>query len=196
MAYLVDRSGGGDIVDHIAKTRNNAFIRELTDDRALVAWLDASGLSVDEAARIQPQYSFPPPPPTTTTTISNRVNANYALLSMGLGGASLGSLGFNLISPSRASGGIGLVAGVASIVAGVGQLDDVGGDKKIAVANTALGSIAAIAAVRGLFAARVYHPRTASEGSERRLVSDATLSPDLSVDGNSPRMGLRLHARF
>lgn len=193
MAYLVDRSGGGDIVDRIAKTRNNAFIRELTDDRALVAWLDASGLSVDEAARIQPAYNFPPSTPPST---ENRVNANYALLSMGLGGASLGSLGFNLISPSRASGGIGLVAGVASIVAGASQLDDVGGDKKIAVANTALGSLAAIAAVRAMLATRPSHQHAATVASRHRLVSDATLSPDLSVQGNTSRLGLRLHARF
>ena len=53
MAYLVDRSGRGDIVDHIAKTRNNAFIHELVDDPELVRWIAASGVSVDEAARIQ-----------------------------------------------------------------------------------------------------------------------------------------------
>jgi hypothetical protein len=192
MAYLVDRSGRTDIVDDIAKTRNNAFIRELTDDRALVAWLETSGLSVDEAARIQPTYG----PYPVFVTDQKRVSANYALLSMGLGGTSLGSLGFNVLTPSRTSGGVGLTAGLATIIAGVAHLDETGGNKRVALANTALGSLSAIAAVRALFVARAGHQRAASEKSKARLVSDATISPDLMVVGNVPRMGVRLRARF
>ncbi|MGH7446424.1 MAG: hypothetical protein ACRELT_02615, partial [Longimicrobiales bacterium] len=47
MAYLVDRSGRGDIVDRVAASRNTAYIRDLVDDPELVAWLDAYGLSAD-----------------------------------------------------------------------------------------------------------------------------------------------------
>lgn len=195
MAYLVERSGGGDIVDHIARTRNNAFIPELTDDQALVAWLDASGLTVTEAARIQPQYS-PFPPPVVIVPDEKRVTSNYALLSMGLGGTSIGSLGFTLLSPSRASGGVGLMAGVASIIAGAAHLDESGGNKRVAVANTALGSVTALAAMRALFTTRTLHQRAASEESKRGLVGDATLSPDLIVLGNESRMGVRLHVQF
>jgi hypothetical protein len=194
MAYLVDRSGRTDIVDQIAKTRNNAFIRELTDDRALVAWLDTSGLSVDEAARIQPTYGggvvF------VTVPDEKRVSANYALLSMGLGGSSLGSLGFNMFTPSRTSGGVGLAAGVATIIAGAAHLDESGGNKKVAVTNTTLGSLTAIAALHALFAARAGHQATTTAEPGRGFVSDATVSPDLVVLGNEPRMGVRLHARF
>ena len=57
MAYLIERSGRRDLVDRIAMTRNNAFIAELGDDPALRAWLDSVGLSVNEAARIQPTYT-------------------------------------------------------------------------------------------------------------------------------------------
>jgi hypothetical protein len=56
MAYLIERSGRRDLVDRIATTRNNAFIAELANDPALRAWLDSVGLSVSEAARIQPTY--------------------------------------------------------------------------------------------------------------------------------------------
>ena len=59
MAYLIDQSGRGDLVDRIAMTRNSAFIAELADDPALRAWLDSVGLSVNEAARIQPTYTPP-----------------------------------------------------------------------------------------------------------------------------------------
>src|SRR5450759_1784713 len=44
--------------------------------------------------------------------------------------------------------------------------------------------------------ARSQSPGGHSEESRRRLVSDATVSPDLMVLGNEPRLGLRLHARF
>ena len=57
MAYLIERSGRRDLVDRIASTRNNAFIAELANDAELLAWLDSFGLSVTEAARIQPTYS-------------------------------------------------------------------------------------------------------------------------------------------
>ncbi|HET6837494.1 MAG TPA: nuclear transport factor 2 family protein [Gemmatimonadales bacterium] len=56
MAYLIQRSGRRDLVDRVAATRNNAFIAELADDAALLSWLDSAGLSVAEAARIQPAY--------------------------------------------------------------------------------------------------------------------------------------------
>ena len=56
MAYLIERSGRRDIVDRVAMTRNNAFIAELANDPELRAWLDSAGLSVAEAARIQPTY--------------------------------------------------------------------------------------------------------------------------------------------
>ena len=192
MAYLVDRSGRKDILDQIAKTRNNAFIRELADDRALVAWLDMSGLSVDEAARIQPMYGSYP----VFVADQKRVSANYALLSMGLGGSSLGSLGFNLFTPSHTSGGVGLAAGVATIIAGAAHLDETGGNKRIAVANTALGSLAAISALHALFVARAGHQGATREESKDQLVSYATISPDLMIVGSVPMMGVRLRAQF
>jgi Domain of unknown function (DUF4440) len=58
MAYLIERSGRRDLVDRVASTRNNAFIAELANDRELRVWLDSVGLSVAEAARIQPTYRW------------------------------------------------------------------------------------------------------------------------------------------
>jgi len=58
MAYLIERSGRRDLVDRVASTRNNAFIAELANDPELRVWLDSVGLSVTEAARIQPTYAW------------------------------------------------------------------------------------------------------------------------------------------
>jgi hypothetical protein len=58
MAYLIERSGRRDLADRVALTRNNAFIAELANDPELRVWLDSVGLSVTEAARIQPTYAW------------------------------------------------------------------------------------------------------------------------------------------
>jgi hypothetical protein len=58
MAYLIERSGRRDLVDRVALTRNNAFIAELANDPDVRVWLDSVGLSVTEAARIQPTYAW------------------------------------------------------------------------------------------------------------------------------------------
>lgn len=196
MAYLVDRSGGGDIVDHIAKTRNNAYIPALTDDRKLVAWLEESGLSVAEAARIQPAYNGGPCCVIVDPIVpDNKVDGGYAALSVGLGGSSLGTLGFNLFSPSRVSGAAGLMAGAAAIMAGGAHWDDYG-DRKVARANVAVGSIAVLASLRGLFHSPSPNTRTSSQASKHKLVSDAQFAPDVIVSPSETRVGLRMRARF
>jgi len=192
MAYLVDRSGRADIVDRVARTRNNAYIGELIDDRDLVAWLDASGLSVSEAARIQPTYG----PPPIVVSDPNRVSSNYALLSMGLGGSSLGTLGFNLFSPSRTSGAAGLTAGVATVIAGAAHVKDGGGDETVAKADIAVGSVAVIGALRALFTTRSAGSRAPAETSRREVVSNATITPDVIFSPSGTRLGLSLQTRF
>lgn len=56
MAHLIETHGGAAFVTRIAASANNAYVRELAVDAALRAWLDHNGLTVDEAARIQPSY--------------------------------------------------------------------------------------------------------------------------------------------
>lgn len=170
MAYLIDRSGRGDIVDHIARTRNNAFIHELVDDAALVAWVDRSGLTVDEAARIQPMYG--PPPTIITVENEKRVSQNYALLSMGVSGASLGSMGMNFLAPSRTSTGFGLIAGAAAVIAGAAHLHERGADQHVAIANTTIGSLSMITALYSSF-----RGRQANQAATAKPPAVATRSP-------------------
>ncbi|MET0412438.1 MAG: hypothetical protein ABW217_14145 [Polyangiaceae bacterium] len=58
MAHLMQISGQAQLVRHIARTENNARVRELARLPELRAWLAAAGLSVEDAARIQPTYCF------------------------------------------------------------------------------------------------------------------------------------------
>lgn len=47
-------------MQQIASERNYARVHELADLPALERWLEANGITLDEAARIQPEYCGPP----------------------------------------------------------------------------------------------------------------------------------------
>jgi hypothetical protein len=56
VAYLLEQSGESALVARVAAERNNAYVAELGDEPELLAWLERSGLSIAEAARIQVIY--------------------------------------------------------------------------------------------------------------------------------------------
>ncbi len=55
MAYIVQRSGHQEIVDEIHSTNNNVYINDVTEG-SLIEWLKTSGITKEDAARIQPAY--------------------------------------------------------------------------------------------------------------------------------------------
>jgi hypothetical protein len=56
VAHLMETGGEAALVERIARERNRARIAELADEPRLLAWLAAAGLTVAEAAAIQPSY--------------------------------------------------------------------------------------------------------------------------------------------
>jgi hypothetical protein len=56
VAHLMEISGHGQLVRHIAQTDNTAPVHRLARLWEVRAWLNAAGLSLDEASRIQPTY--------------------------------------------------------------------------------------------------------------------------------------------
>jgi hypothetical protein len=56
MAHLIERSGRDDLVSRVARTANLACIYDLASDPDLIEWLEEAGLTVAEAAAIQPAY--------------------------------------------------------------------------------------------------------------------------------------------
>ncbi len=188
MAYLIQRSGRADIVGDIAAARNTATIHQLSDDQRLVAWLDSAGLTVDEAARIQPWYGPPP------EEASNRVSADYAIASLALSGTSLAVAGVNVVAPSRMSGLIGMMTGVLALMNGVGRLDESGGTKRVATVNTAIGAVSIGAALRGFLVPRPEPARPISESRAR--LSHIFLAPAIVNSLGGARLGVALSARF
>jgi len=187
MAYLIERSGRGDLVDRVASTRNNGFIPELVDDPDLRAWLDSVGLSVAEAARIQPQYE----PPPETVPEDDAVSADYALTSIVASGSSLTTLGLNLISSSRSTGWAGIIAGSAAIVAGVANLDGTEATEQVATANVIAGTSALAV---GLY--RLVRPRPARSFESGGENAGTAIRPAVMPTSDGPRLGLAVHTSF
>lgn len=179
MAHLIDRSGRGDLVDQVASTRNNASIAELAGDPELIGWLDSVGLTVAEAARVQPFYGSPP-----GELEEDGVSTSYALTSMLASGVSLATVGVNAIAPSRASGWAGLLAGGAALVTGLVRVDREGATGDVAVANIVAGAGAAGFGLYRLVA------RPAALG--RRVA----VGPLVAADGDGLRYGLAVRSTF
>lgn len=170
MAYLLDRSGRGDIVDKVVQTRNNAFIHELADDPALTQWLDENGLSVDEAARIQPSYEgigFP--------GAENRVSSDFAITTMLLGGGSMAFTGANILKPTLTGEAAGALVGIIAIVNGLNHIDENRGTKRVAYAGVCAGSAAAGTSIVTFFRDRA-HPHSRNLAPRRVSVAPALIS--------------------
>jgi len=183
MAYLIDRSGRGDIVDKVARTRNNAFIHDLADDAALIQWLSDNGLTVDEAARIQPSYDgfFP--------ESSNHVSSDFAIATMLLGGASMAFSAVNIVKPTVTGEAAGVLVGAASIINGASHLDGNRGTKRVGYAGIIAGSVAVATSTFSFIRDRSKHP----PGSREARVS---LAPSIIPTQRFYQLGVAGTARF
>ncbi|HUQ20187.1 MAG TPA: hypothetical protein VM099_11295 [Gemmatimonadaceae bacterium] len=185
MAYLIDRSGRGDIVDKVARARNNAFIHELSDDPTLIEWLNENGLSVDEAARIQPSYDgigFP--------GAENRVSSDFAITTMLLGGGAMAFTGINIVRPTLTGEAAGALVGIAAILNGLSHIDENRGTKRVAYAGIYAGSAAVATSIVTFLRDRAKHHSTSSTP---RTVS---VAPALISNQHSYRLGISGAARF
>ncbi len=201
MAYLIDRSGRGDIVDKVAATRNNAYINELADDPALIRWLDTWGLSVAEAGRIQPSYGGGGIGGAEEEDDDEVVESDIALGAIGLGGASLATTAVNIVKPSTASGLLGVLAGVGSIIFGAVNLDDeeYGGNDKIGAVTIGLGALSVGAGIYGYLEAQHHRDRWRDRDrydTRRRRFQSIKVVPDIAVQRSEPRVGLLVNGRF
>ena len=199
MGYLIERSGRGDIVDKVEATRNTAYIAELADDPALVAWLDSAGLSVAEAARIQPAYEGWPIP-TEPYPVRRDVDSDVALAALGLSSASVGATAVNVVRPTTVSGLLGIVIGAVSVGVGAGNLDYNRATDHVATATIGLGALSIGAGIYGLLEARRGDrddewDRDRRRGRVRNRMS-VTLLPDVVVQKEESRVGMRLTGRF
>jgi hypothetical protein len=141
-AYLIEQTGNEDLVLRIAATRNNARASELKDDPAVRRWLAANGITLAEAARIQPSYGCgtvhaPPTCPGSAYQVASAVAvfSNVAVL------------GLNLVNTdmSRHTGGIlALGTGVLGIAVGAPNLGSAGDRGTWGALSTGLGAVSLV----------------------------------------------------
>ena len=196
MGYLIDRSGRSDIVNAVAESRNNAYIRELADDPRLIAWLDSAGLSVAEAARIQPTYGGGPI--VDDDDDDGDVDDDFAIAAIGLSSVSLASAAVNVVKPGYFSGFLGVIAGGAAIIVGANNLDENDATDHVATATMAIGAASLGAGIYGLLEARREsrdHWRDRDRRDRRRRYSVAVV-PDMTVQRAEPRFGVLVKGKF
>jgi hypothetical protein len=197
VGYLIASSGRQDIVERIATTRNYASVPELADDAELGTWLGEAGLTVDEAARIQPWYGGIPVP----SEPSNRGYLTASMVGTGLGG---GAIAWNLLTDRRSDarrlpGAFGLGVGIANIaVGGVGLALDAQEDRRIDAAHIALnfsvGLVSSLLGISTLAGDRAPAATMGDDGSMKEGVQ-LSLSPWRPVPGEGGA-GVRVNLRF
>jgi len=191
MAFLIAASGRGDIVDHIARNRNYAFVPDLIDEPGLAEWLQDHGLTVAEAARIQPAYDGNPCCVVEDPTV-NHPSAGYLAVSAGASTLSAISIAWNARSADRVAvqrwkGFFGAGVGGANLVLGLSKLGSEGWENQTAaIWNVAIGVTAGLLGVRALVAKPAAGP-----GISARL----TVAPVASA-GSGPGIGLAGRFRF
>lgn len=186
VGHLVAATGRTDIVTRVRTTRNTATIHELAGDTALLAWLDENGLTLDEAARIQPSYEWEPaPPPPEDPSPSLSTSERWA--SVGAVGVSLTGLLLNAQArPSTARALFGLGAGALAVGVGAPHFDERGTSRTVGVTNAVIGAASIGMATYAL----VKRQRTSETVAQR------SLSVEPMVVGGRMRPGLVIRAMF
>lgn len=146
MAYLIEESGHGPFVARVAATRNNARIAELRSDPQLVAWLGENGMTLEEAARVQPDYcgGFGN---CMDASCCPRNNHDYNIATAVSLSADVVTVVLNTV-PSRHSrtltGGLGVAAGLVGVAIGVPNFDAPGSQHMLGIVNAGMGTVAAV----------------------------------------------------
>lgn len=192
VAHLLESTGRRDIVDRVAATDNNVWVAQLASDTALTGWLDASGLTLDEAARIQVPY----------TESSSPLNA-YSLASIATATVSLGTTIWNATTNRDAKvpfvNALGLVSGMSSIALGIGatRQDDV--PQGFAIANFGLGTVSMLVATSSIM--RRQHLSAMRRAAEHQRDAapektgiETTVTPTFSA--NQKAAGVLVRVRF
>jgi len=138
VAYLMEQSGDEDMVLRIAATENNARVPELRDDPAVRRWLDANGITLAEATRIQPAYGCGtihggPCPASTTYKWATAFNVAGNVTAFTL----------DALPAGRSNGARGIAAvgaGAVGIILGVPNFGESGTRQTLGLLNAGVGT--------------------------------------------------------
>lgn len=201
VGHLMALSGERELVRRISSAHNLARVPELADVPGVAEWLEDAGLSVEEAARIQPAYG----PIIVPEDDDRRAYETATLVGAGLGGA---SIAWSLLADRRLEGSVwpGVIGvGLGAAQMGLGAVgvaldgDPFEGDPEIGdrfiATNFAVGALTAALGIRVL----IGHDDRDEEGVILGLGASAgaptlQLSPWLANRGEAA--GVRLDVSF
>jgi hypothetical protein len=165
VGYLLLRAGEHALVADVVRAANGAYVPELAGDPRLAGWLDAYGLTVAEAAQIQPAYDADRAGPGDGY---HSWTVRLALASGGLGA-------YNLFSPPPVGGGD--ATGLLSIVAGAvhggmaiyGTADGVGAEVWAISLNALAAGVSTLIGIRRIRQGRATSASPAEAPSTRLM---------------------------
>jgi hypothetical protein len=190
VANLLEKTGRRDIVDRVAAMNNNVWVAQLAGDTAFGTWLDAHGLTLAEAARIQVPYVQPVTPAQQARQVAFGVTAPLAV------GAALTTSVWNAVANrdghSRVVSWTGAISGATAIAAGailVGKSDLPEGAQPIGIASAGIGALSVA------LSASAIHRHRAIVSAEREAAKkrEVALTPIVTTDRKA---GLSLAVRF
>ncbi len=194
VAHLLAASGRRDIVDRVARTDNNVRVAALAGDTAFTAWLDATGLTLAEAARIQvPYVEGWDESPVAVATRRPVYTAGSALAI----GSSVVMTVWNARSNARGAGrvrsALGAAAGAAALGMGAASLGMPDVPPAMGVANAAAGAASLWIATRGIVRHR--HDLADARARGASLAQRAVVTPLLPV-GRTSGAGVSVAVAF
>ena len=190
VAHLLESSGRRDIVDRVAAADNNVWVARLSGDREFEQWLDGSGLTLAEAARIQVPYIETPDEPSASR--SNGINTGAAIVAGTLG---LYSIALNAGDVRRERAGLrtmlGFTAGALGLGIAASRMDAEGSALTIGVAAGTIGLGSALMATRTLLGRRQL-AREAAVAEQRSF----SVAPIVSTSGGQMAPGVAFSLTF
>jgi len=193
VGHLLASTGRRDIVDRVARADNNVRVAQLAGDTAFTAWLDANGLTLAEAAWIQPQYDGPPVQPIVATP--NRKHTPVAL-PVAMGASALAGA-WNAFANANGQSSVATAIGFGSGLVAVGLSASYMGRESVPRAMSI--TTAAVGGLSVALSARSLHRHNVIEAAEREAaqksrVSDAAVAPIIPVGGSG--VGVSVSFRF
>jgi hypothetical protein len=186
VGYLMARTGDGSLARRIADTANLARVADLAGDPELGDWLDRNGLSVLEAAMIQPAYD---------PRVDDNLHDGYDQATLLLSAVDVPLIVINRpgSQSGRIAGGFGLAVGTLQAALGVaGYLEADDGLRGLSIgANLVLGAVGIGFGLKQLFGDR--DGGTATSGENRQADPSFRLSPWLAPAGEA---GFRVALRW
>jgi hypothetical protein len=191
VGHLLETTGRRDIVDRVAAANNNVLVPQLANDAELASWLNEQGITLKEAARIQPQYNYPENPTLTKRDASYDIGSAIAFTAAG--GLATWNLMGNRRGRSRAVTFAGLAVGLAASGYGATMFNEANADNGLGALATVAGAASTWLASRS-FRQRRADLRAAS-GKGTSAPARVSLAPLAPVRGRSGS-GLMLSVAF